>query len=261
MTIAVTLCTFVVAFWSVSGHGLAAQQLPPLSEAEALRMLASDDFRERDAAMYFVYRLGKAGQQVSPALRDALIREARSENWDRGRPAIESYDEWGEVWSDYRSAIASLRDPAVSATLLRMGCCADELAAMGRDALLATIVALEDTTSDEYTVGVALRALAIVVYDGVPTTAELERIAVATERRLMDGNIMDAPDAIALAVLLRVPRLTGIVQRIAEDRTAAAALAGSDGMFAEMVQASAKEALQPDFVPRAVRNRKPLLMG
>lgn len=236
-----------------------AQQQPPMTEADAVLMLVSDDYRQRDQAMYFVLHRAQAGVEIGAELLDALLRATESPDWGKGRPReTATPDGWGEVWIDYRYALASLRHPATIPILLETGqpFAAYALGDIGQAALAPTLLALEDPSASESSVGSALKALTIMVYEALPTEEEEERIAAAVKHRLTGEPLplYDVTAAIALAVTLGTPELVAMVERVAEDRTAAEALARFDD-HVDTIQSDAREALQPGFVAAAVRFR------
>ena len=239
---------------------------PPETEAEAVRMLASDNYRNRDAAMDFVGRRLRDGLSVGPELRDAMIRALEDPAWSVGRPEIDpelNPDGWGEHWSIYADVVSGMRDPAAVPFMLARRGSPYDLAAIGRPALLPMIEVLEDPEVNiqyeggfYHTVNVSLRALTLMVHDRIPTEDELERIAAATRYRLSARLPLPAiSSAFGLAVTLGTPELLAMVERAANDREAAAAMEESGEELADIVQKGAREALQPGFVPSVIRSR------
>ena len=226
-------------------------------------MLASDDYRNRDAAMDFVGRRLRDGLSVSSELRDAMIRALENPAWSAGRPKVANPDGWGEHWSIYADVISGMRDPAAIPFMLARRGSPYDLAAIGRPALLPMIKALEDPELNiqyeggfYHTVNVSLRALTLMVHDGLPTEDELERIEAATRYRLSAGlPLPAATSAFGLAVTLGTPELLAMIERAANDQEAAAAMEESGIELADIVQKRAREALQPGFVPSVIRFR------
>lgn len=252
----------LVAGAALSGTLVQAQEPPtlPETEADAVRMLASDDYRERDQAMFFVLHKAKSGEPIGAELRAAMLRAVEEPGWEEGRPNINSQanaDGWGETWSFYREAVARMRDPAAVPFMLAEGIGAYDLAAIGRPALLPMIEALEDPEADpENTVSVSVSALTLLVHDGLPTEDERARIVQATVSRLERGGLplSTLTDAFGLAVTLGTAELVAIVERVAKVREAAAAM----NIYPELVddvQESAREAIERGFVPRVIRWR------
>lgn len=262
----------VVACAIPSGAAEAQRPDPPATEADAVRMLASDDYRERDEAMYYVRRKVRDGEPVGAELRAAMLRATVDPDWGRGRPEAddpERIDARGELWSFYRDAVVSFRDPDMVPFMLAEGVGALELASMGRPALLPLIEALEDPEADPMrTVEVALRGLTLTVHDGLPTEKERARIIAATRYRLNSGLLISAASAFGLAVTLDNPELLAIVERTANDREAALAIeawrpegepapsATATRNRLKRIQQRAREALQPGFVPSVIRLRQ-----
>lgn len=258
---------------ALAGAAEAQRPDPPATEAAAVRMLASADYRERDEAMFYVLAKGRAGEPIGAELRAAMLRAAEDPGWADGRPGTgseEKYsDGWGETWSFYGDAVSRMRHPdAIPFMLTRYGSPYD-LAAIGRPAILPMIEALEDPEADAmHTVDVALRGLTLAVHDGLPTGEELERIVDATRYRLDTGLLLSAAEAFGLAVTLDSPELLAIVERAASNREAAGAMetwrpAGVAAVtqralvgIRERVQERAREALQPGFVPYVIRYRR-----
>ncbi len=241
-----------------------AQRLdPPATEADAVRMLASADYRERDEAMFWVlYRAG-ADEPIGPGLRAAMLRAASDPGWGDGRPEIDTDlnpDGWGELWSFYGDAVSRMRDPdAIPFMLARRGSPYD-LAAIGRPAILPMIEALEDPEADtRHTVDVSLRGLTLMVHDGLPTEEERARIVAATRYWLGTDRLRLAVvmDALGLAVTLGTPDPLAIVERAATNRDVAAAMQENPTeRFIDLIQADAREALRPGFVPYVIRFRR-----
>ena len=236
---------------------LNAQQQPPMTDADALRMLGSHDFRERDAAMYYVWDVAKSGREVSAELTDALVREAQSDDWGHGRPEPGTLDGWGEIWADYRSAIGALRAPSTVPVLLEMGCCTYDLAEIGREAVAPTIAALE-SAGNKNTEEVALRALTVMRADGILTGREQVRIEAALERRLTAGemSLLGVASAFDLIVTLDSDRLIPFVQRAANDHGTASRLV-EYAELATKVRTYARETLEAGYVPAAIKFRRP----
>lgn len=234
---------------------------PPATEADAVRMLASDDYRERDEAFYYVNRKLRDGEPVGAALRAAMLAATVDPEWGRGRPDIDpeaNPDGWGELWSFYRDAVVSFRDPDMIPFMLAEGVGVYELAGMGRPALLAVIEALEDPEADrDYTMNAVLRALTLMVHDGLPTEEERARIVAATRNRLEAGGLPlpSVTSAFGLVATLGTPELLAIVERAANDRAAAATL-NVHSELVDNVQQRAREALRPGFVPSVIRFRR-----
>lgn len=234
---------------------------PPATEADAVRMLASDDYRDRDEALYYVNRKLRDGESVGAELRAALLRATMDPVFSRGRPepvTPEEIDARGELWSFYRDAVVDFRDPDMIPFMLAWGAGAIELAAMGRPALPPLIEALEDPDADPaHTVDVALLALTLMVHDGLPTEDEVKRVEAATRYRLEAGlPRLPFTWAFGLAVTLGTPELLAIVERAADDREAAAAIRSGDEGMVDRVQLRARQALQPGYVPYAIRLRQ-----
>ena len=234
---------------------------PPATEADAVRMLASDDYRERDEAMYYVRRKVRDGKAVGAELRVAMLRATVDPDFSRGRPEAddpERIDARGELWSFYRDAVVSFRDPDMIPFMLAEGAGVYELAGMGRPALPPLIEALEDPEADPMrTVNAAFRALTLMVHDGLPTEDERARIIAATRYRL-NARLPRLPftSAFGLAVTLGTPDLLAIVEHAANDRAAAAAIRPeTTERTINSIQKRAREALQPGFVPSVIRWR------
>lgn len=229
---------------------------PPETEAEAVRMLASDDYRERDAAMNFVGRRLRDGLSVGSELRDAMIMALENPAWSAGRPKVANPDGWGEHWSIYADVISGMRDPAAIPFMLARRGSPYDLAAIGRPALLPMIEALEDPEVDSrHTVDVSLEALTLMVYDRLPTEEELARIVAATRYRLSTSRPSSVWKAFHLAVTLNAPELLSIIESVATDPGATAEMQGVSTPVMEFIQESAREALQPGFVPYVIRWR------
>lgn len=241
---------------------------PPATEAEALRMLAAEDYRERDAAMSFVASLVNAGLPVDAGLRDAMMHALEHSAWMAGRPTVDpelNPDGWGEYWSMFRDVVTDMRDPATIPFLLDNGTGVYVLADMGRATLAPAIEAVADPaltdpeTHIQYNVSTALEVLTLLVHDGVPTPQERDAIVAAVRYRMgTPFSVFAASPAFGLAVTLGTPDLLAFVEAAATDRRTAAAMAGpgspEDSM--EYIQELAREALQPDFVPDVVRWRR-----
>ena len=231
---------------------------PPATEAEAVRMLASDDYRERDEAMFWVLDKASAREPIGAELRTALLRATMNPNWGDGRPEIDpalNSDGWGELWSLYREAVVKMRDPATIPFLLAEGVGPYALADMGRPALVAMIEALEDPEADlGRAVDVALAGLTLMIHDGLPTEEERARIVAATRYRLETGGLplSAVTSAFGLAVTLGMSELLAVIERAANNRAAAAALEQGEEL-ADRVQRRAREALQPGYVPVVIR--------
>ena len=240
---------------------------PPATEADAVRMLASDDYRERDEAMYYVRRKVRDGKAVGAELRVAMLRATVDPDFSRGRPEAddpERIDARGELWSFYRDAVVSFRDPDMVPFMLAEGVGALELASMGRPALPPLIEALEDPEADpDRTVYTALRALTLMVHDGLPTEDARAHIVAATRHRFNTG-LVPGPGtaAFGLMVTLEAPELVAIVERVADDRNMAAAIVAAamtevaSENFIDLIQRRARQALQPGFVPSVIRLRQ-----
>ena len=156
---------------------------PPATEVAAVRMLDSDDYPERDEAMFYVLRRGNAGEPIGAELRAAMLRAAEDPDWADGRPDIDPQanpDGWGELWSFYGDAVSAMRHPdAIPFMLARYGSPYD-LAAIGRPALLPVIEAIEDPEADlSHTIHLSLRGRTLMVHDGLPTEEERARIVAA----------------------------------------------------------------------------------
>ena len=251
----------VIAGAALLSHPTRAQQ-PPETEADAVRMLASEDYRERDEAMFWVLVRTKAREPVGAELRAAMLRAAADPGWADGRPKIDpeaNPDGWGELWSIYGDAVSGMRHPdAIPFMLARYGSPYD-LAAIGRPALLPVIGALENPEANlDHTVDVAFRALTLMVHDGLPTEEERARIIAATRYRLNARlPIYSIVSAFGLAVTLGAPELLAIVERAANDRKSADAMraAYASERTIDSVQEEAREALQTGFVPYVIRHR------
>ena len=257
-TLAVVACAIPL------GAANAQRPDPPATEADAVRMLASDDYRGRDEAFYYVSRKLRDGEPVGAELRAAMLAVTVDPEWGRGRPGIDSeanLDGWGELWSFYRDAVVSFRDPDMIPFMLAEGVGVIELADMGRPALLAAIEALEDPEADlDRAVDAAFRALTLMVHDGLPTEEDRARIVAATRNRLEAGRLPlpSVTWAFGLAVTLETPELLAIVERAANDRETADAMRAeyASERTTQSIQLSAREALQPGFVPSVIRLRQ-----
>ncbi len=235
---------------------------PPATEADAVRMLASDDYRERDEAMFWVLHRAEEGEPIGAVLRVAMIRAANPVGWGDGRPDIDpdlNPDGWGELWSIYGDAVSRMRHPDAIPFMLAWYGSPYDLAAIGRPGLLPMIEALEDPEADpDHTVNVALRGLTLLVHDGLPTDEERARIVTATRYRMETSlPLFAVTSVIGLAVTLGAPELLVIVERAADDREVAAAMEENPPEdFIDTIQERAREALQPGFVPYVIRFRR-----
>lgn len=237
---------------------------PPETEADALRMLASGDYRERDAAVDFVARRVHGGLSVDPELRDAMIRLLTSSAaWSAGRPKIDpetNPDGWGEHWSIQADVVSRMRDPAAIPFMLARWGSPYDLAAIGRPALLPVIEALEDPEADpQRALDLSLRALTLMVHDGLPTEEERVRIVATTWYRLETRlSLPNAVSAFGLAITLGTPELLAMVEHVANDRDAADAMRAvyTTERRIQTLQERAREALQPGFVPSVIRHRR-----
>ena len=237
----------------------AQRPAPPATEADAVRMLASDDYRERDEAMYYVQGKVRDGEPVGAELRAAMLRATVDPGWGDGRPDIDpeaNSDGWGELWSFYRDVVVSFRDPAMIPFMLAEGVGVYELASMGRPALLAMIETLEDPKADlgYTTVDAALAGLTLMVHDGLPTEDERARIGAATRYRL-SGRLPRLPfvSAFGLAVTLDTPELRAMVERAANDPDVAATMRPE---AVQRLQEEARKALEPGYLPTVIRWRR-----
>lgn len=97
----------------------------------------------------------------------------------------------------------------------------------------------------------------LIVPKPLPTEEELERIGAATHYRLT-ARLPRLPFtwAFGLAVTLGTPELLAIVERAANDGEAAAAIRSGSERRVDLVQQDARQALQPGYVPYAIRLRQ-----
>jgi len=211
---------------AVPGNGRAQAAKLRMSEAEATRLLASDDLGERHRALGVVEELG---DQTGPQLRAAVIRAA----WElvRGEtdltPGSHAY---GEYLGDYAYAVAGLRDPAAIPFLVEhAGQLNDDIADFGEMAFPAVLEQAEDARPlhrHQIRVWESIITLRYLVEDGSVSSEGLEQVREVVKTRLTEPgqDMLVIGSAGTLAVVLGDPELLASAERLARDSSAVVAL-------------------------------------
>ena len=112
----------------------------------AVRLLSSSDIAERDLGLQVAVTRLDTGQQLSPALRSALIEVAWEEVRGGTDPAGTALESDFERMMEYYSAVARLRDPAAIPVLVQRmsgGIAYNALAGFGEEAFSAVLEKVE----------------------------------------------------------------------------------------------------------------------